>query len=230
MARGYMSVVPGLERSAKEAIILAAERLMADHGFDGVSLRQIAAAAGNGNNSAVLYHFGTKHDLVRAVFDYRLPRLRQRRALLIADRRPVDLRGWLECQVRAVLEQSELDDSHYMAFVASLRQHRDLEAFAQQPQEFVESQVEFDANLRAHLAHLDEPVRTRRLDQAMTIVIDTAADRERARARGQGVLPFPLELANLLDGVVGFLAAPASATMPAELDNGGVGARCAVLL
>src|SRR5438874_12917484 len=103
-----MAPVPGVRRSTKEELILAAERLIADHGLDGVSLRQIGAAAGNGNNSAVLYHFGAKSDLIRAVFEYRLPRLRHRRALLIAERRPSDLRGWLECQVRSVLEQSEL--------------------------------------------------------------------------------------------------------------------------
>ena len=48
-------------------------------GLLGVSLRQIGAAAGNGNNSAVQYHFGTKDRLVQAVFEYRLPRLRERR-------------------------------------------------------------------------------------------------------------------------------------------------------
>jgi AcrR family transcriptional regulator len=199
-----------LVRSTKEEIVLAAERLIGDHGVDGVSLRQIAAASDNGNNSAVQYHFGTKSDLVRAVFEYRLPPLRQRRSLLISERRPSDLRGWLECQVRAVLEQSELDDSHYMAFVASLFQHRDLAAFGQQPEEYVESHLEFDRSLRAHLGHLDEPVRTRRLDQAMSLIVFTAADRERARALGHAVLPFSVELANLLDGVVGFLRAPAS--------------------
>lgn len=202
--------MPGLRRSAKEELILAAERLIADHGLDGVSLRQIGAAAGNRNNSAVLYHFGSKSDLVRAVFEHRLPRLRQRRALLIAERRPSDLRGWLECQVRAVLEQSELDDSRYMGFVASLMQHRDVEAFGHQPEEHIDAQIEFDTNLRAHLTHLDEPVRSRRLGQAMMLIVGTAADREGARARGQAVLAFSVEMANLLDGVVGLLGAPSS--------------------
>lgn len=202
--------MPCLQRSAKEELILAAERLIADHGLDGVSLRQIGAAAGNRNNSAVLYHFGSKGDLVRAVFGHRLPRLRQRRALLIAEHRPSDLRGWLECQVRAVLEQSELDDSRYMGFVASLMQHGDVEAFGYQPEEHVDSQVEFDANVRAHLSHLDEPMCSRRFGQAMMLIVGTAADRERARARGQAVLPFSVEMANLLDGVVGLLGAASS--------------------
>src|SRR4051794_21430531 len=122
-------MVAPLARSTKEEIVLAAERLIADHGLDGVSLRQIGAASGNGNNSAVQYHFGTKGQLVEAVFEYRLPRLRERRAFLIAERRPTDLRGWLDCQIRAVLEQSELDNSHYMSFVASLQQHDGADGF-----------------------------------------------------------------------------------------------------
>ena len=46
--------------STKEQIVLAAEGLFAERGIEGVSLRQIGTAAGNGNNSAVQYHFGTK--------------------------------------------------------------------------------------------------------------------------------------------------------------------------
>jgi AcrR family transcriptional regulator len=199
--------------SPKERIIVAAERLFAEHGVNGVSLRQIGAAAGNGNNSAVTYHFGSKDQLIRDVFEYRLPRLRHRRSLLVEERRPSDLRGWLECQIRAVLEQSELDDSHYMGFVASLFQHGD--AFSLLPPEFLADTTNFDERLRQHLAHLGEPVRSHRLGQAMTFIVHAAADRERARAHTRPVLPFAVEVANLADGMVGFLEAPAS---PSTLD------------
>ena len=59
--------------STKEQILLAAERMIADRGVDGVSMRQIGTAVGSGNNSAVLYHFGSKEKLVEAIFEYRLP-------------------------------------------------------------------------------------------------------------------------------------------------------------
>ena len=74
--RGVILSMTLIAPSTKEQIVLAAERLFAEHGIDGVSLRQIGVAAGNGNNSAVQYHFGTKDRLVQAVFEYRLPRLR----------------------------------------------------------------------------------------------------------------------------------------------------------
>ena len=51
----------------REAILTAAERLFAEHGVFAVSNRQVSEAAGQGNNAAVGYHFGTKTDLVRAI-------------------------------------------------------------------------------------------------------------------------------------------------------------------
>ena len=49
--------------SARELIIVAAERLIAERGVD-VPLRDIAAAAGQRNNSAVQYHFGSRDGLI----------------------------------------------------------------------------------------------------------------------------------------------------------------------
>ena len=51
----------------REAILTAAETLFAEHGIFAVSNRQVSDAAGQGNNAAVGYHFGTKADLIRAI-------------------------------------------------------------------------------------------------------------------------------------------------------------------
>ena len=50
----------------RELILTTAERLFAEHGV-AVSNRQISEAAGQANNFAVGYHFGTKTDLVLAI-------------------------------------------------------------------------------------------------------------------------------------------------------------------
>jgi AcrR family transcriptional regulator len=209
----------GVRRSTKEEIVLAAERLIATHGLDGVSLRQIGAASGNGNNSAVIYHFGTKEKLLEAIFAYRLPRLRARRAFLIEERRPSDLRGWLECQIRAVLEQSDLEDSYYMSFVASLQLHDGAEGFKHLPAEFTDSALDFEAHLRSHLTHLCEPLQSLRLAQAMSLIVQAAAARERARSRSGLLLPFALEVGSLLDATVGFLKAPMSSVTRTALER-----------
>lgn len=61
------------------ALILAAERLFAENGIEGVSLRQINEAAGQRNASATHYHFGSRDGLVSAVFEYRMGFINARR-------------------------------------------------------------------------------------------------------------------------------------------------------
>ena len=58
------------ERATRDNIIRAALTLFAKHGIDGVSLRQIVAAAGQSNPSAVHYHFQSKDGLLSAVIDH----------------------------------------------------------------------------------------------------------------------------------------------------------------
>ena len=55
----------------KEQILDVAERMFAESGVHGVSLRAIIAEAGV-NLAAVHYHFGSKDALVEAVFERRV--------------------------------------------------------------------------------------------------------------------------------------------------------------
>ncbi|NEQ47322.1 MAG: TetR/AcrR family transcriptional regulator [Leptolyngbya sp. SIOISBB] len=56
----------GTSIDTKTQILDAAERLIAEKGFSGTTLRNIVSAAGV-NLAAVSYHFGSKEDLLRAV-------------------------------------------------------------------------------------------------------------------------------------------------------------------
>jgi len=202
--------MPVLAPSTKELLVRAGERLVAEHGIDGVSMLEISAAAGNGNKSAVQYHFGSKDQLVQAIFEHRLPRLRERRALLVAEREPRDVRGWVECQVRAVLEQSEVDGSSYLRFVAMLYEQGRRDLFERMSAEFLEGTKAFHRQLQLSLPEVPEPNRARRIAAAMTMIVHAGAHRERARGLGHPVLPFAVEVADLVDGVVGFLEASVS--------------------
>jgi AcrR family transcriptional regulator len=53
----------------REQIVTAAERLFAERGIEGVSLREINRAANQSNTNAVKYHFGDRAAVVRAVLD-----------------------------------------------------------------------------------------------------------------------------------------------------------------
>lgn len=89
--------------SARERILESAERLFADLGFDGTSIRQIAMAAGT--PLALLgYYFGSKEGLYRALFDRRVPAVvEQRVAGLEAAANEPDLDRRLELIVRALV-------------------------------------------------------------------------------------------------------------------------------
>ena len=61
MAKGVKT-----QRDGRRAILVAAERMFADYGLHGASLRQISEAAGQKNTSAIQYHFGNRDRLVEA--------------------------------------------------------------------------------------------------------------------------------------------------------------------
>lgn len=56
-----------MSSAVRDDLITAAERLFAERGSDVVSLREINAAAGSTNASAIQYHFGGRAGLIRAV-------------------------------------------------------------------------------------------------------------------------------------------------------------------
>src|SRR5665213_2000500 len=66
-------------------LIETAERLFAERGVNGVSLREIGAEAGQRNTGAVRYHFGTKEQLVNAVFEHRMIPINARREAMLAE-------------------------------------------------------------------------------------------------------------------------------------------------
>ncbi|MHC5257706.1 TetR/AcrR family transcriptional regulator [Streptomyces sp. UC4497] len=208
-----------MQPSAKEQILLAAEHLFAERGLDGASLRQISAAAGNGNNTAVQYHFGSKEQLVQAIFEYRLPDLNRRREALVAERRPRDLRSWVACHVVPVLEQGERNGSHYLSFVAKLQQHGRRDVLERLSPELLAPTSEFRRRAGELLPQLPEPLRGHRIAHALAFSVHAGSEREQSRAHDRHVLPFAVHVNDLLDGVVGFLEAPVSTTTLAALGD-----------
>jgi AcrR family transcriptional regulator len=66
----------------KTRLLRMAERLFAEQGFDGVSLRKLTAAAGV-NLAAVNYHFGSKEGLLTAIFESRCRPMNDERLRLL---------------------------------------------------------------------------------------------------------------------------------------------------
>lgn len=67
--------------SSKSRLLRTAEKAFAEHGIDGVSLRQISERSGSRNVMAAQYHFGNKDSLIAEIIDNNtksLDRIRQR--------------------------------------------------------------------------------------------------------------------------------------------------------
>ena len=64
--------------STRQKLLDTAERLFADHGIGAISLREIIRTAGV-NVAAIHYHFGSKDELIRAVFSRRISAVNQAR-------------------------------------------------------------------------------------------------------------------------------------------------------
>ncbi len=210
-----MTSAPTIPRSTKEQIVLAAEQLFAERGYEGVSLREIGAAAGSSNNSAVQYHFGTKEQLVTAIFENRLGYIDDRRSILIAQLEPHDIRSWVECYLLPLLEQGEIEGSHYMSFITAVEHQVDI--FDHLPERFRARTQTFREEVGVLLTDVPEPLRSHRILQVVRFSVHAASARERAKAQRFKVLPFAVHVADLLDGLSGFLQAPVSSVARASI-------------
>jgi len=81
------------DSDTREQIFLAAEKLFAERGYDGVSVRDIVAAA-NVNLAAINYHFGSKGELLLEIFRRRARELNKERQRLLREA-GADLEGVL---------------------------------------------------------------------------------------------------------------------------------------
>ena len=103
--------------ATRDRILAAAERLFAERGYHGVSLRHIGEEA-SVQIALINYHFGTKDMLYRAVFESRLTPVNERRraALAVAlareDGRPM-IESVLDAFARPWIELSEQEEGRY---------------------------------------------------------------------------------------------------------------------
>jgi len=84
----------------RDRLLDAAERLIALKGVDGVSLREITAAADHRNHSAIAYHFRDRTGLVEAIWHRRTETVGLERAALMLDLRS----GGRERDLRSLVE------------------------------------------------------------------------------------------------------------------------------
>jgi len=99
------------QATTKEIILDTAERLFAEHGLDTTSVRDITGAA-KVNLGAITYHFGSKQNLIAAMFNRHFGPFVQRTLKLIeeaeqkAGHKPPKIEALLEALMRPIVEGS----------------------------------------------------------------------------------------------------------------------------
>ncbi|WP_433824786.1 TetR/AcrR family transcriptional regulator [Actinoplanes sp. CA-015351] len=191
--------------ATRASILDAAERLFAEHGVAAVSSRQISEAAGQGNNAAVGYHFGSKTDLVRAVIRrHALPMEDVRRALFEQHRDSADLRDFVTCVVCPYTEHLGTlgAPTWYARFAAQVITDPGLRQLAAEELRDAPMLAAVSAALQRCLPALPDEVYREREDMAHTLIVHFCAQRERA-----GTPDWTATATSLVDAVEGLFQA-----------------------
>jgi AcrR family transcriptional regulator len=205
--------VAGRAHATREAILTVAERLYAEHGVLAVSNRQISEAAGQGNNTAVGYHFGTRADLVRAIARRHSAAVEDLRARMLAGLGAgADLRDWVRCLVHPSTEYLTTagPPTWFARFTAQVMTEPSLRAAVAAETLSSPSLARTVEGLSRCLPALPAEVRAERNAMTRQLLIHTMAERERALAEG-GDTPrasWREAATGLTDALVGLWLAP----------------------
>jgi AcrR family transcriptional regulator len=204
-----------VRRRTPEEIISTAEWLIAARGIDGVSMREIAAAAGHRNHAVVQYHFGSKTQLVQAIIEHRLPDINTRRLELLDELhrqgRSSDLRGLAEAMARPLLELGP--ETRYVEFLARLRDSGELRDAYFSTGDHSRSVELLHERLDDVLGALPPAVRQHRVRMTSDLMLTSIAHRHVEVAVGGPVSLSNEEFAtDLYTAMAAVLSAPARAT------------------
>ncbi|MEV0081552.1 TetR family transcriptional regulator [Saccharopolyspora sp. NPDC050642] len=199
--------------ATREQILAAAERLFAEHGVFAVSNRQVSEAAGQGNNTAVGYHFGTKADLVRAIARRHSEQIERLRLTMVAEADgSTDVRDWVACLVCPVTEHlAALGSPTWFArFGAQVMTDPALREIMIDESLTAPSLLTVLDGLNRCLPDLPVDVRLERGDMARQLMVHMCAERERALAEGTATPRNNWQDAasGLIDAIVGMWLAP----------------------
>jgi AcrR family transcriptional regulator len=210
----------------REQLLLTGERLIAEQGFENVSLRQINTAAGQRNSSASHYHFGSKEALITAIYEYRMERLNVRRNKLLAalppSSGPRPVIAMIEILIYPMVE--EVDGSEgghkYIQFLSQVFSHPMMNLVHMWRGQFGQSVGRVYYELRTALPEIPDEVFGPRFGLMWLLAVNALASRERLRSESAGLLSQTMPVvfvSNLVDTLAGLIAAPVSATTHAEI-------------
>jgi AcrR family transcriptional regulator len=170
---------------------------MAEHGPEGISMREISVRAGQGNNNAAQYHFGSREGIIEAVLDRRMTPIDARRAEMIAALPPDPP---LTALIRAVvvpLAEASQRHPYYIGFFAQLRTSRRHSHLVTHERTRTSSFQDVRGQIDASLEHLSAATKSERRWLCATLIVHAIAEYVAAH----GAQPYE-QWSDLIDGIV----------------------------
>jgi AcrR family transcriptional regulator len=203
--------------ATQQALMSAAEKLIAEKGIHNVTKREIVKAAGQKNESVLQYHFQNLEGLLTAIQQSRATQTQEKRAELLdhlfTETQQPTLRDLCKVMVLPPFLLSKKDPGYC----------RYLSAFSLEPALTVTSALSLVKSkgaggdsgkvtgkwLRKLLAHLEEDAYLRRMDSAIRLASVSMSYQARQKEAFQG-LESDLFINSLIDAMTGLLSAPVS--------------------
>jgi AcrR family transcriptional regulator len=197
----------------REAILSAAELLFAERGMYAVSNRQISEAAGQGNNAAACYHFGTRTDLLRAIEAKHREPIEELRARMLADiGDSAELRDWVGTLVRPLTDHLTAlgTPSWYARFAAQAMADPTYRHVVTKDALTSPMLVQTIDGINRCLPELPKRVRSERIVMVRNLLMHTCAEHESALAEHgpRSRAAWPVAAEGLIDAIVGLWRAP----------------------
>jgi AcrR family transcriptional regulator len=215
------------DASTRDLLKLAARRLFAHRGLDGVSVRDIVLAAGQRNSGSLHYYFGTKENLARELVSDGAKLIDQRRNSQLDDIEraggPRHLREVIEVLVwpSTGLAGEHGEEDSYIRFITLLQMsHRQLFLDALEGR-WASGYERCLAHIRRLLKDIDPVIVTQRLVFMSLYMRAAMSSREAALEAGSQSHHFwsaEITMQNLIDSIEGILRpAPSRQTRSALL-------------
>jgi len=178
-----------------------------------VSNRQISEAAGQGNNAAACYHFGTRTDLLRAIESKHREPIERLRAQMLTDvGDSTELRDWVGALVRPLTDHLAAlgTPSWYARFAAQAMADPTYRHVVTKDALASPLLVQTIDGINRCLPDLPRRVRSERMVMVRNLLMHTCAEHEGALAehgpRSRSAWPVAGE--GLVDAIVGLWCAP----------------------
>lgn len=176
-------------QDTRAALLRAGERLFAEKGLAGVSVRDITLAAGARNQSALHYHFGSIEELIREIFARRFQEIEaariERLAGIDAAGKGQDVQALMEANIGPLFEAC-LDENGrlYARFSVQLMTDPRYNVGALVRDIGIQSAIEIGERLRTILHEMPAETLSARLRQVFIISVILMADYSTAVERG----------------------------------------------